>query len=59
MTTEPAVSPDLPDLTHLTLAQLRLMPPRHLTEPTRRILAQVERPRHNIGGTSPPAGRAD
>ena len=56
--TEPAKPPtptSLPMLTGTTLSELRRL---DLAEEIAQVLAQVERPRVNLGGNGPP-GRAD
>lgn len=49
------VDTELPDLAGVTLEQLRCM---QTAEAQRRVLEQVQTPRVNLGGSSPP-GRAD
>lgn len=54
--TEPTVEPTpLPNLSGITLAKLRRL---DLARETAQVVAQVQRPRVNLGGGGPP-GRAD
>jgi len=53
--TESLPESPIPDLTGINLATLRRL---NLAEDERRVVAQVQRPRVNLGGSSPP-GRAD
>lgn len=53
--TEPKIPTAVPDLSGVTLAELRRL---DLAEEQAQIEAQVQRPRVNLGGSSPP-GRAD
>jgi hypothetical protein len=48
----------LVDLRQITLDELRTAASAQLATSTERILAQIERPRVNLGGAGPP-GRAD
>lgn len=50
------IETELPDLTGVTLADLRTCP--DAEEATRVVVAQVQRPRRNLGSSGPP-GRAD
>lgn len=52
---EPKIPTAVPDLSGVTLAELRRL---DLAEEQAQIEAQVQRPRVNLGGSSPP-GRAD
>ncbi len=53
-----ATDTELVDLAGYSLSDLRTDRSRELAEAVRIVLAQVERPRANLGGAGPP-GRAD